>query len=184
MLPTRVLRIDGPEQVALHISTGENAHYACLSHCWGDKSLSLLRTKKATLEHFQSGIPWKVLPKTFREAIHVTQQLGLQYLWIDSLCIVQDSEEDWRHEGSMMADTYEFAHVTLAAMKAPNADSGLFANTHISHLSREMKLDSEDMRAEGAVDAVYFRELLPHYLNNHLHPLLSRGWVSAFCRQK
>jgi hypothetical protein len=178
-LPTRVLRIDGPEKVALHISGGEYASYVCLSHCWGDKTISLLRTTTATLEQFQSGIPWEVLPKTFREAIHVTQQLGLQYLWIDSLCIIQDSEEDWRHEGSMMADIYELAHVTLAATKPPNADSGLFSDSRASHLSRQMKLDSIDMRMENAVDTVHFREKLPHNLSGGpLHPLLSRGWVS------
>jgi hypothetical protein len=184
-LPTRVLRIDGPKQAALHTSTGEYAPYVCLSHCWGDKPLSILRTTTATLEQFQTEISWERLPKTFSDAIYVTHQLGLQYLGIDSLCIIQDSEEDWRHEGSMMADIYEFAHVMVAATKAPNADGGSFAHSHVSHVSREMTLNSEDARAEDAVYAIHSRAPLTHHSEaNESHPLLSRGWVSDYRGRK
>ncbi|KAH7380574.1 heterokaryon incompatibility protein-domain-containing protein [Phaeosphaeria sp. MPI-PUGE-AT-0046c] len=159
-LPTRVLRIDGPEQVALHLSNGEDESYICLSH-------------------FQSEVPWKDLPKTFRDAIHVTLQLGLRFLWIDSLCIIQDSAEDWQREGSMMANIYESALVTLAATKAPNANSGLFAHSEARLLSRVIQLDSQKMRTDDAVQAVHAREYIPHGMQNDRRttPLLTRGWA-------
>lgn len=63
-LPTRVLRIDGPQRVALYVSKGEKTDYTCLSHCWGKHPLSLLRTTTGTIEGFQSEIAWNDLPKT------------------------------------------------------------------------------------------------------------------------
>ncbi|KAF2033605.1 HET-domain-containing protein, partial [Setomelanomma holmii] len=131
--PTRVLRIDGPERVRLHISDGETGSYACLSHCWGHQSASILKTTKTTLERHQQEIPWQELPRTFRDASQFTYYLGLNYLWIDSLCIVRDFLDDWRREGSCMADIYEFAFVTLAATKAPGATSGCFTAEDGSH---------------------------------------------------
>jgi hypothetical protein len=183
-LPTRVLRIDGPDQVALHISKDEDEPYACLSHCWGSSPLSILRTNTATLVEFQSGIPWDSLPNTFRDAIHFTRQLGLRFIWIDSLCIVQDSADDWRYEGGMMANIYEAALFTLAATKAPSAGSGLFARSKPKHLSRILTLDSQDIHTEDAVHAIHAREGMPHELQSgDSLPLLSRGWVRYFNRE-
>ena len=178
-LPTRVLRIGGPQQVALHISNSEKASYICLSHCWGEKSHTLLRTTTTTLQRFQSDISWGELPNTFRDAIHVTYQLGYNFLWIDSLCIVQDSTEDWRREGSMMADIYESAIVTIAATKAPNAHSGLFAHTDSEYISHVMELNPQEFGPGKVEHAVHARKCLPHEM---LHPsddlpLLSRAWV-------
>lgn len=59
------------------------AHYACLSYCWG--GIKSIETTKATLESFQCGIPFNLLPQTYREAIELARRLDLQYLWIDSL---------------------------------------------------------------------------------------------------
>jgi hypothetical protein len=122
---------------------------------------------------------------TFRDAIHVTHQLGLKYLWIDCLCIIHDSPEDWLHEGSMMADIYEYALVTLAATKAPNADSDLFAYSEACEPSYEMTIDSQDNHMEGTVDAIYSREILPHQLHGDpAPPLLARGWANFTRRRK
>jgi hypothetical protein len=67
--------------------------YACLSHCWG--GLSMLRTTTATYKIYQNSIPWDSLSMTFKDVIHLTRRVGLQYLWIDSLCIIQDDIGDW-----------------------------------------------------------------------------------------
>jgi hypothetical protein len=93
-LPTRVLRIDAPDQVRRHISSDEYADYACLSHCWGKQPDTLLKLNQSTMTIFQTGIPWSSLPKTFRDAIFVTYQLGVHYLWIDSLFIIQGAYLD------------------------------------------------------------------------------------------
>ncbi len=83
-------------------------------------------TSKRLQEYQDKGIPWELLPLTFKHAINITHRLGLRYLWIDSFCIVQDDVADWRHEGSKMADIYSGSYITLAATSAPNSSAGLF----------------------------------------------------------
>jgi len=61
--------------------------YTCLSHCWG--TAQFIQTTVDTLAQFKDTIAWDDLPKTFQDAIDVTHQLGIKYIWIDSLCILQ-----------------------------------------------------------------------------------------------
>lgn len=70
--------------------------FICLSYCWGGRGAegSPVQLKKATLSQFQQDIERETFPLIFQHAIHVTRQLGVKYLWIDSLCIVQDDSED------------------------------------------------------------------------------------------
>jgi hypothetical protein len=177
-LPTRVLCIDGPEDVKLHISKGASAPYACLSHCWGPQPSLLLRTTMATLDQFQDGIPWCKLPKTFQDAIKFTSGLGLKYLWIDSLCIVQDSPADWRQEGSLMARIYESAQVTLAASISTSPDMGCFTVSRHAHLARSMKLIAQQGNDLYQEYTISFRTSESHF--EGMHPLFRRGWVGEF----
>jgi hypothetical protein len=175
-LPTRVLALNGLDQVKLYVSRREIAPYACLSHCWGNDPLSILRTTTITLEAFQTLIPWRDLPGTFRDAINFTYRLGLRYLWIDSLCIVQDSILDWRHEGSLMAEIYESAHVTLAATKASNPTEGCFSTPAEQYLTRSTQSTTEANDEGNRVDcAVHVRSALMHYDSGIT--MLTRGWV-------
>jgi hypothetical protein len=94
-LPTRILRIEGQGCDRLHVTSVDQpvmAHFACLRHCWG--GVKPIETTTAKISSFQSHIPWHMLPSTFQDALELTRRLGLQYLWIDSLCIIQDDEED------------------------------------------------------------------------------------------
>ena len=77
-------------------------------------------------EEFMAGIPSSELPQTFQDAISVTRRLQIRYLWIDSLCILQDSPEDWDHESAQMHLVYGNAYVTLAADDSRNSSEGLF----------------------------------------------------------
>jgi hypothetical protein len=65
----------------------EILQYSCLSYCWGGAQPMI--TTKATLHHHMEGINFSSLPKTLRDAVIVTYQIGLSQIWIDSLCIVQ-----------------------------------------------------------------------------------------------
>ncbi|KAK6813622.1 hypothetical protein RU639_010331 [Aspergillus parasiticus] len=129
-LPSRVLEIDGspdhPPKLRLYrTAPNEMGRYICLSYCWGAEG-SPVQLKKATLSRFQQNIERETLPLTFQHAIHVTRQLGVKYLWIDSLCIVQDDSEDWREQCPRMAEVYHNAYITLAASAAPNPRAGLY----------------------------------------------------------
>jgi hypothetical protein len=98
--------------------------YVALSHRWGTESLP--RTTLANLATRLNGIPLDELTKTMQDAIFMTRALGYNYLWIDALCIVQDSEEDWRREASRMSDVFSGAVLTIAVADADNHSQGMF----------------------------------------------------------
>lgn len=94
-LPTRVIDVGMQEDwVGLRITHArkERAAYIALSHCWGGAISPMLTSK--TIHAFQDRLPFLELPANFRDAITITRRLGFRYLWIDSLCIIQDSRED------------------------------------------------------------------------------------------
>ncbi|KAI4200989.1 MAG: hypothetical protein LQ350_003558 [Teloschistes chrysophthalmus] len=80
------------------------------------------------MTELRNKIPVACLTKTFREAMEMTVRMGIRYLWIDSLCIIQDSEEDWKRESKMMGAIYEHAFCNIAAAKASIGDEGLFTH--------------------------------------------------------
>jgi hypothetical protein len=182
-LPTRVIDV-GQRQcsdIKLYEPGGKIGSYVCLSHCWGPRGLGILTTTK-TIEEYKLNIPWILLPATFREAVTVVRLLGLKYLWIDSLCIVQDSEEDWRRESGTMSSVFQNAFITLAATHATSANCGLFSKQSISSRARAFK--SYD--CNGIPSSFFIRTLPPHdfdWLDATLpgyeesFPLFRRAWV-------
>jgi hypothetical protein len=98
--------------------------YITLSHCWGKVKHPTL-TKK-TWDELAKGIKPQTLPKVFHEAIVITRQLDVRYLWIDSLCIFQDSDEDWHREGKKMGNIYHYGLLNIAATAAEDSEGGLF----------------------------------------------------------
>jgi hypothetical protein len=99
--------------------------YVALSHCWGIASRALLTTTGESLAARMNGIERGELPQTFRHAVDLCRSLGFQYLWIDSLCIVQDDNSEWASESSKMAEIYSGATLTVAASAASNSSEGL-----------------------------------------------------------
>lgn len=95
------------------------APYLALSHCWGDHQP--LTTTSQTLEQGKYSIEWSSLPPVFRDAITVTRELGVQYLWIDCLCILQDSVRDWEEQASQMGQIYSNSYVTILAASSPSS---------------------------------------------------------------
>ena len=95
-LPTRVVNVKNPTPVIdsrIYVTSRECERYVALSHCWGRRLP--LRTTQANLLSHERRIPIGELPQTFRDAVSLVRQLGLRYLWIDALYIVQDDEVDW-----------------------------------------------------------------------------------------
>lgn len=87
-LPRRVIDVKEGRLRLFIPQHGTKGHWVALSHCWGNANT--FRTTLKTLKLHMHGIEWDKLPKTFRDAVTVTRALGVQYLWIDSLCIIQD----------------------------------------------------------------------------------------------
>jgi hypothetical protein len=124
-LPTRVLDVSGDQSfVTLVESSGQRGPYIALSHRWGGSEV--ITTQLSTLEARKSGIPLNQLSKTFLDAVRITRRLNIRYLWIDSLCIIQDSRTDWEREASKMADVYSNAYLTVAASSSHGSDDGCF----------------------------------------------------------
>ncbi|KAH8592823.1 heterokaryon incompatibility protein-domain-containing protein, partial [Bisporella sp. PMI_857] len=98
--------------------------YLTLSHCWG--ATMPLKLESSSLETHRKAIPLKYLSKTFQDAIYLVRGLGYQYIWIDSLCIIQDSEEDWQRESEFMGSIYRNSICTLAATASTSGEGGLF----------------------------------------------------------
>jgi hypothetical protein len=124
-LPTRVIDVgppDGSQNPFLWVTDGASGEYISLSHCWG--KTKPFTTTAATLEARRSGFTMEMLPKTFQDAITITRSVGVRFIWIDSLCIIQDSPTDWVHESSRMADIYAESFFTLAATASPNSQTG------------------------------------------------------------
>jgi hypothetical protein len=138
--PTRLLWLQEPSQSHDSIRLIETAKeapsgpYATLSHCWG--GASFLQLKKTSLSTFCAGIPTTELPKTFQEAILVARFLGISYIWIDSLCIMQDKDDlsDWYREAASMDRVYMHSLCNISATDAKDGSHGLFRNRDLHHV--------------------------------------------------
>ncbi|KAF2493969.1 HET-domain-containing protein, partial [Lophium mytilinum] len=128
VLPTRILEIGpddsrDPRLIETHGSTG---YYAALSHCWGPPHKRPIMTTSENYEERKAGIPWNTIPKAYQHAIIAAREISLTYIWIDSLCIVQNNREDWLRESTKMGDVYESARLTIAASHASDSSQGCF----------------------------------------------------------
>ncbi|KAH6679264.1 heterokaryon incompatibility protein-domain-containing protein [Halenospora varia] len=125
-LPTRLIDV-GSTPIRLvqtsSLSTN-NPRYATLSHCWGTRDFFTLQ--EDNFEELMTTIPEEKLTRTFLDAVHITRSLGLQYLWIDSLCIIQRSQIDWRSESALMSSIYGGSTITIATAGATDGTKGCF----------------------------------------------------------
>jgi hypothetical protein len=178
-LPTRILDIGKCQDSQWKlIVTSEAATilpkslYMTLSYRWGDQpSLTLLST---TLDEFRGGLPISSLPQTFQDAIIVARRFSVQYLWIDALCIIQDSREDRDREIATMHDVYANSACNLAASASDGPNGGLF------------RIRNEESIAPGIITAPSLAQNRSDYYifdkaywNSHIlnGPLHRRGWV-------
>ena len=127
--PTRLIDIGLQDEnlfPCLYLTSDQdvNIKYVALSHCWGQ--IKILILEEHMLETMTHRIDWSRLPRTFQDAMIVTRRLGLRYLWIDSLCIIQDSQEDWIRESETMQNVYANCVLTIAASWGGDGSTGLF----------------------------------------------------------
>ena len=131
-LPTRLIRIDRTQtppsyNVVLREECPPNSKYVALSYIWGDQPVGkTFRLLSSNIDQLRSPNSIELLPRTFQDAIRVTERLQVEYLWIDRLCIIQDSEADWRSEAGNMHNVYKNSVLTVSALSSLNDSSGLF----------------------------------------------------------
>lgn len=117
---------------------GQHYQYAALSYCWGKAQPGDSRpwqTKWATLNSHLQGINRLHLPQTIQDAIFICQKLRISYLWVDSLCIIQDLTSDWETEAAKMSGIYLGSLLTLSLSASVSAEHGCF--NHLSQSNME-----------------------------------------------
>ncbi|KAM0316327.1 hypothetical protein ACHAPQ_011352 [Fusarium lateritium] len=127
-LPTRVIEVSptSQEQPRVIESSGLRGAYATISYCWGETPFETLRT--SNYAQCLESLDLSTLPLTFQNAIAITRKISIPYLWIDALCIVQDSEEDKNKEISSMKDIYARSALTIVASSATEVSEGFLHN--------------------------------------------------------
>jgi hypothetical protein len=175
-LPRRVIDLGGDnDSICLHETDNSKGFYVALSYCWGPAN-ALIKSTSATLEVFKRGIPWCQLPKTLQDAINITCKLKLRYIWIDCLCIIQDSREDWETEAGKMGSYYKNAFITIAASASKTAHSGIFTERTAVSEPKHIQFSSK-----GDVDCLIIAQARPARLwpspVHDLGPLSDRGWT-------
>ena len=138
-LPTRA--IDVGDYASSTIRLIESSHikgqYVALSHRWPTDPLKHFKTTRSSVDNRKRGISLEDMPQTFQDAIKVTRQLGLRYLWIDSLCIIQDDLKDWEQQSNLMGQIYYRATFTImAATTLATSEESEQENSHKGFLYR------------------------------------------------
>lgn len=156
-LPTRVVdlgELDDPNQIRLINTGGATGQYMTLSHRWGSNGLlHPVKLTKDNLDGYCRAIPYSTLTQTFKDAFKICHNLGIRYIWIDALCIVQDDEADWEREAMRMGEIFEGSVCTIAAVDSLDAqgemDHGLFMPRCRPRMSIEMPcLEDANMKQD------------------------------------
>ena len=124
-MPTRLVHV-GRSRTHLCVSSElrECPRYATLSHCWGD--LKLVNLTKDNFKSFCDEIPGSALSRTYSDAFEIVRYFGLDYIWIDSLCIMQDDSWDWHKESALMSDVYTTVLSTFLHQSLEVAERDVF----------------------------------------------------------
>lgn len=173
-LPARVLSVTNLGHVKLLESHGLKGRYCALSHCWGSPDNQPLRTVKENFDVHLAGIPFSKLPKTFQEASIITRRVGSDYLWIDSLCIVQDDPDDWFREAQVMGSIYEKAIIVLSASGSSDSSGGCFGGERPEDTPTASIFVKPDYEH---IIRLNLRLLSQSLATPVVGPLASRGWA-------
>jgi hypothetical protein len=193
-LPTRILDLTSRCATSLALIESRDGPtkgcYATLSHCWG--AAHFISTKRETLEKHKTSIEWDELPKTFQDAIVVARALGIRFLWIDSLCIVQDDKADWERESRCMATIYSKSFLNIAATGSADSTGGCFSRRHLMHVSPTCSTESFPVEKayhddESLIPTIFVRPSfdLVHHRIRHTFELRRfstrcQGYTAAF----
>lgn len=184
-MPTRLLEVgdkDESTKLVIFDKLEPARPYATLSHVWGEGKHTVLT--KSTLESFKSSILPNTLPRCFQQAIFVARLLEIRYLWIDSLCIIQDSQNDWEAEAATMSSVYGNSILNIAMSSASQNTEGCFSQRdvrelrvpeiyHVGYSTRESETQMHEPELGGFIETRH-QWWKDHPSNG---PLETRAWV-------
>ena len=133
-LPRRLLQVNARKQCCKLVepSQDQEGSYTALSYCWGQENHIRLMLIQDNYKTFRDQIPWDRLPRLFQDAIEITGYLGVDYIWVDSLCIIQDDQQDWERESQNMASIFENAYLTIVAASSPDPHAPILRGRGLS----------------------------------------------------
>jgi hypothetical protein len=177
-MPTRLLEISNVSgNLSVHLrdrSQLQCSRYFTLSHCWGPTGTQKLQLTTTSLNSLYSGIAVSGLKPTFRDMARLTWQLGVRFLWIDCLCIIQDDNEDWKTESALMGKVYANSWLNVSANSRGDDSAGLFADRSVSRLQ-----DYIQIRPKESSEAITFilTEGNTWWIEVETAPVNRRAWV-------
>ncbi|OBS23336.1 hypothetical protein FPOA_03885 [Fusarium poae] len=147
--------------------TFEGVEYATLSYCRGPHAAEqnpMLVTQN--LETWQTeGLSWDCLPKTFQDALKIASWLGLNWIWIDSMCIIQDSRSDWKFETKVMDEIYAGAKVNISADIGEDSQAGCFMQRQKTNVTSQVPEE----------ECIGIADHTSEWVNSA--PSLTRAWI-------
>jgi hypothetical protein len=188
-LPNRVIDVGNSQNPVLCLTDSSEVdspdhRYLALSHCWGLTMPASAKTTCANIKRHEETIGYNALPLTFRDFIDIARRLQVRWIWIDSLCIIQDSKEDWEKEAEQMSDIYSKSYLTIAASGSANGTEGC----HVHHERRSygpVDIACLEPNALGSTESipstrpfrVWARDPDPIMSVLQQNPLNQRGWT-------
>lgn len=180
-LPSRCVEVLGERKVCLSQTDNQKGAYITLSHRWEDDTGKCSTTTENYNAH-RAEVPFSDLTKTFQDAILVAHRIGIRYLWIDSICIIQEGDGglDWKKESEKMAQYYQHSIFTLAAVRG-RGQAGLFSNE--SQLGDRTLIRLPYRDRSGNKRGYMYLYLIDHDLSTSYgkeirgNELFGRGWV-------
>ncbi|PMD45928.1 HET-domain-containing protein [Hyaloscypha variabilis F] len=189
-LPQRILNISSNSIKLCEFPKGQapDGSYVTMSHCWGTADTEKPTTTTTyNLQQRKARIAMEELSPVFRDAIQLCRLIGCGYIWIDSLCIIQDNDLDWIEQSQDMAQIYSNAYFNIAPSWQPNGSFGLFENPAIGSGQQphrrevEIKLGAGTRvlaRQDCGRDHGYIQRTVNSFRRRYREaPLLERAWV-------
>lgn len=163
--PTRLLEIvpsvnsdhQRDYSVKLIETNGLEYRYIALSYCWGKITDAKWLMNTNTIQQYLQLVDLGALPATIRDFLYIAASLGVRHVWVDSLCIIQDSPSDWETESTKMGGIYRGALLTVAASRSSNSSDGCFnrdkSSSHFNPLAGFIRVDSR--LSNGKTSRIY-----------------------------
>ncbi|KAI1410506.1 heterokaryon incompatibility protein-domain-containing protein [Hypoxylon sp. FL1857] len=175
-VPSRLLKLDacsqGPPKMRL-CSPDKPTPYAVLSYCWGGDQAH--KTTSTTLAANYMNIQWDSLPRSIQDAIQVTLNIGLEYIWVDSICIIQDDDVDKQREIASMPRVYNESVVTIVAARAKSAQEGFLH--HLSTTKYKDRIFKLGFKCEHGTSGHAYLVKEDQYNYGESDPIDSRAWT-------
>ncbi|KAK0724024.1 heterokaryon incompatibility protein-domain-containing protein [Apiosordaria backusii] len=176
--PKKKARLIDTACIDFHVKAREHGFYSTLSYCWGDEKFYMVN--EVNLESAHIELPYDDLPRTFQDAFQITKSLGINFLWIDALCILQGNVADWNRESAKMPYIYSRAAFCIAADSSDGANGGCFNKPGTERKEAGDSIKIRTTRSDGAESSLLVYKTNP--LNSQPNAIQDgavslRGWT-------